>query len=205
MDVFDPDFWSMLTDPEKYRAVIETLGPWAPALAIGSVIAISFLPLPMQAAAVANGIVFGHVAGFLFTWIGAVAAAFLAFWIARLLGRPVINRFVPATALLRFQRAVDHRGTAFLLLARLVPIIPFTVVNYGSGMSPVRWSTYAVTSVIGLAPPVFVFTCLGALMETAPALAWAALVAIIALLSLIGYYKRAWLLAPPRTDDAPSQ
>lgn len=197
MEIFTADFWEMLIDPEKYRAMAAGLGPWAPALGVAIVIVISFLPLPMQMAAVANGIVFGRIAGFVLTYIGAVAAAFLAFWIARALGRPFVNRFTPAATLTRFQHLVDRRGGAFLILARVFPVIPFTIVNYGSGLSPVSWRAYAATSAIGLAPPVLVFTSVGALMGEAPLAGWIALGAIVIACAVAGYFTRGWWLAAP--------
>ena len=102
MDFLNPEFWSFLWDAARYEAMIENLGPWAPLLAIGAMIAVSFLPLPAETVAVANGMVFGRWEGFILTWLGAMVAALIAFGLARWLGAPIIKRIIPKSSLDRF-------------------------------------------------------------------------------------------------------
>lgn len=194
MEFFDAEFWSFFTDLEKYREAIGRLGPWAPLTAIAAMIVVSFLPLPAETVAIANGAVFGRWTGFLLTWIGAMAAALLAFCLARWLGRPAVNRLMPKKTLARFEALVRRRGAPFLLLARMIPFIPYTVVNYGSGLSPVSLRTYLWTSALGMIPPIFAFVSVGALMTEQPWLGWTSLGAAIIIFGLIAYYTRArWL------------
>ena len=175
MDFLNPEFWSFLWDAARYEAMIKDLGPWAPLLAIGAMIAVSFLPLPAETVAVANGMVFGRWEGFLLTWLGAMVAALLAFGLARWLGAPIIKRVLPKATLERFEALVEKKGAPFLLLVRMIPFVPYTVVNYGSGLSPVRLSTYFWTSAMteqpwmGMTPPIFAFVSVGALMTEQPA------------------------------------
>ena len=190
MDFLNPEFWSFLWDAARYEAMIKDLGPWAPLLAIGAMVAVSFLPLPAETVAVANGMVFGRWEGFLFTWLGAMVAALIAFGLARWLGAPIIKRVLPKATLERFESLVEKKGAPFLLLARMIPFVPYTVVNYGSGLSPVRLSTYFWTSAIGMAPPIFAFVSVGALMTEQPWMGWIGLGAVILFCLLIGFYAR---------------
>ena len=192
MEWFTIEFWSFLWDAERFEAVAAELGPWAPALAIGAMVLVSFLPIPAETVAIANGAAFGRLEGFAFTWIGAMLAAAIAFWIARSIGAPIITRIISPKALQHFEALVERRGAPFLLLARMIPLVPYTVVNYGAGLSPVRFSTFLWTSAIGMAPPIFAFVSAGALMREQPWLGWVAIGAIIAICGLIAYSVRSY-------------
>jgi len=196
MDFFAAEFWSVFTDAEKYRDYVAGLGLWAPVMGVAAMIIVSFLPLPAETVAIANGAVFGRWTGFLLTWIGAVAAALIAFCLARWLGQPVVKRLMPKRVLARFEAAARRRGAPFLLLARMIPFIPYTVVNYGSGLSPVRFGAFAWTSAVGMIPPIFAFVSIGALMTEQPWLAWVSLGVVIIVFSLVAFYtRRHWLAA----------
>ena len=153
-------------------------------------IAVSFLPLPAETVAVANGMAFGRTEGFFLTWAGAVIAATIAFWIARWLGFPIVRRALPETSLDRFTKATEQHGAPFLLFVRMIPLIPYTIVNYGAGLSPVRFFTFLWTSALGMALPIFAFVSAGAVMRDQPWLGWVTLVATLALFTLAAYYAR---------------
>lgn len=195
MEFFNAEIWAVLMDPEKYRAMIDEAGMWAPAVAVGAMIVVSFLPLPAETVAIANGAAFGRAEGFVVTWAGAMIASLLAFFIARLLGRPLVNRALPSTTLTRFEDSVRRRGAVFLLLARMIPFIPYTVVNYGSGLSPVTLRTYAWTSAIGMAPPIFAFVSVGDLMAEQPWMGWMSLAASLLFFALLAWAVRRHLWA----------
>ena len=190
MELLDPEFWSFLWDAARYEALVEDLGPWAPLGAIAAMIIVSFLPLPAETVAVANGMVFGRWEGFVLTWLGAMVAALIAFGLARWLGAPIIKRILPKATLDKFDTLVEKRGAPFLLLVRMIPFVPYTVVNYGSGLSPIRLRTYIWTSAIGMAPPIFAFVSIGALMVDQPWIGWLGLAAIIAICALLAYYAQ---------------
>ncbi len=197
MEFFDVAFWSFLWDAERYEALVKELGPWAPLLAIAAMVIVSFLPLPAETVAIANGMVFGRWEGFVLTWLGAMTAALLAFGLARCLGAPVIKRMLPKTMLENFEALVERRGAPFLLLARMIPFIPYTVVNYGSGLASIRLRTYVWTSGIGMAPPIFAFVSVGALMTEQAWVGWLGLAAAIAVFALLAFYARShWLNKP---------
>ncbi len=190
MEFFDPANWSFLWDGERYEAWIKSAGPWAPAIAIAAMVVVSFLPLPAETVAIANGMVFGRIYGFALTWIGAMIAALIAFLLARWLGRPLVYRFISTEKLTRFETAVHRRGAPFLLLVRMIPLVPYTVVNYGSGLSPVRLRTYLWTSALGMAPPILIFVSIGAMVIERPWLAWMSLAAIFIFLALVAWHTR---------------
>lgn len=200
MEVFTVEFWSFLWDAARYEALVERAGPWAPAFAIAAMVIVSFLPVPAETVAIANGMAFGQGTGFLFTWIGAVVAASIAFCLARWLGQPVIYRVLPPRMMAGFERRAQRWGAPFLLLVRLIPFIPYTVVNYGSGLAPIRFRTYFWTSAVGMTPPIFAFVSAGAMMKENPSLGWATIAATLAVLAVFGYVIHRRLKARDNLD-----
>lgn len=190
MEIFDPTFWSFLWDADRYEALVEQAGPWAPLFAIGAMIAVSFLPIPAETVAVANGMAFGRVEGFFLTWAGAIIAASIAFGLARWLGFPVVKRILPAKTLEKFTAGAERHGAPFLLFVRMIPLIPYTVVNYGAGLSPVKFTTFLWTSALGMTVPIFAFVSAGALMREQPWLGWVAIAATVIVFSLVAFYAQ---------------
>jgi len=199
MDFLVIETWSFLWDAERFDALAEELGPLAPLMSIMAMVIVSFLPLPAETVAVANGMAFGRWTGFSLTWFGAMIAACLAFYIAKTLGRPLIARILPARMIARFESMIENRGAPFLLFVRMIPFVPYTIVNYGAGLSPVRFSTFFWTSALGMTPPIFAFVSAGAMMRDDPWLGWFALGAIFALFGLLAF---AWRKRESQSSEA---
>ena len=96
----------------------------------------------------------------------------MGFAIARALGREAVAELTGP----RLDRAEDvlrRQGVAAVVVARLTPVLPFTVVNYGAGVSAVSLRDYVVGTAIGIVPGTVGYTALGA---SASGAAWIALV-----------------------------
>jgi uncharacterized membrane protein YdjX (TVP38/TMEM64 family) len=99
-----------------------------------------------------------------------------SFEIARALGRPAAEKILRPTALEKADRMVMRAGWGGLLLARFMPLIAFTALNWGAGLTPVRRWRFFWTTAIGIVPGAIVFTASGwgltALLQRLP---WVAL------------------------------
>jgi len=152
--------------PDLTVAHIEDLiagwGEWAWAGSILLMVLHSFLPLPAEVIAIANGMLFGAVFGTAVTWVGAMIGAALSFWLARRLGRPAVHRFVPAR---HWQRVEGWEPrVATLLAVRLIPVISFNLINYGAGLAKVGWWPFLWTTGLGILPITIASVVLGDLM-----------------------------------------
>jgi len=173
---------------------LEGLGPLAVVLAPIIMAAVSVLPIPAEAPAMVNGMLFGPVLGTTLTFIGAMAGAQLSFELARLLGRPLVERFVRPSALQGADRVVSKAGWGGLLIARLIPVIAFTALNWGAGLTSVpRWRFFWTTG-LGILPGAIVFTVFGAtlpsLLQESPLLTAVGLVVLIAAIAAGAYWTR---------------
>lgn len=158
-------------DPEQIQDWLNTYPQWAPLIAIGFAIFVSLTPLPMETIALVNGMFFGPLLGSVYTLLGALIAAMIAFAIAKTIGYPFVRRMLPDSAFHTMERIVDKEGAPTLVMIRMVPLIPFTVINYGAGVTSLHWFTFLWTSALGMIPPTILFVTMGDLMLENPKLA----------------------------------
>ncbi|NCF10793.1 MAG: NUDIX domain-containing protein, partial [Gammaproteobacteria bacterium] len=116
--------------PEAFVELIRGWGAWGVAGSLALMVLHSFVPFPAECLALANGMVFGLFWGSLITWSGAMLGAWLAFGLARTLGRPFVGRVLPARHRERIDAWSGDHGWSALLAARLVPVIAFNLINY---------------------------------------------------------------------------
>jgi len=103
-------------------------------------------------------------AGALFgRWLGTAlvsAAATLGATLAFLSSRYILRDFVQqrwGQRLAIINRGVAQDGAFYLFTLRLVPAVPFFLINLGMGMTPMRTTTFAVVSWIGMLPATFLY------------------------------------------------
>ena len=146
---------------EGIERIAEAWGTWAPAASIALMILHSFVPFPAELIAIANGMLFGPVWGTLVTWIGAVSGAALAFALARRYGRPLVDRLVARKAWTGAEALYACCDARTLLLARLVPVISFNLINYAAGILGVSWWRFLWTTSLGILPITVASVALG--------------------------------------------
>ncbi|MFQ5895674.1 MAG: TVP38/TMEM64 family protein, partial [Nitrospinota bacterium] len=113
-------------DIQGLRAYLLSFGAWAPVVSALLMILQSLIaPLPAFVVTIANGMLFGLFWGALLSWSSAMVAAALCFYLSRLLGRPLVERWVGETQLATFDRLVSRWGRWAVLVARLVPTVSF--------------------------------------------------------------------------------
>jgi len=105
----------------------------------------------------AGGALFGFWRGALLNLIGANLGASAAFGIARLLGRDGLQALL-GPRLARLDRLTQQAGFAWLLRVRLIPVIPFNLVNFAAGLTAMPWRTYAAATALGILPGTLVYT-----------------------------------------------
>ncbi|MGH7701044.1 MAG: TVP38/TMEM64 family protein, partial [Gemmatimonadales bacterium] len=103
------------------------------------------------------GALFGFWWGALLNTIGANAGATGAFWLARLLGRDGVRALV-GERLSRLDRLAQGQGPMWLLRLRLIPVVPFNLLNLMSGLTAMPWRAYAAVTAIGILPGTLVYT-----------------------------------------------
>lgn len=154
---------------------IETAGRWAPVLfmLIYAVGVCLFLPGTLLTGL--GAAIFGAYWGFLYVWIGAMLGASAAFFIGRTLGREFAASLI-GNRLKKYDDAIERNGFAAVLYLRLV-YFPFTPMNFGMGLTKVRFKDYFFGTGLGIIVGTFIFTFfIGTLKEVWVSGNWGALI-----------------------------
>ncbi|HWI73182.1 MAG TPA: VTT domain-containing protein, partial [Baekduia sp.] len=107
------------------------------------------------------------------TWLGtpvsivaATLGAVLAFSIARWLAHDAVTE-LQGPRLRALREWIGRRGFLSILYARIVPGVPYSMVNYAAGLSPIALGTFAGATALGCAPRAFAYTALGGSLDDA--------------------------------------
>lgn len=141
---------------EKLGLLLETAGPWAPVAYIGAYAAGVCLFMPGTLLATVGAAIFGPYFGFLYVWVGAMIGAVLAFFIGRYLGRDFAASLI-GDKLKKYDEAIERNGFATVLYLRLI-YFPFTPMNFGMGLTRVRFWDYFSGTALGIIVGTFIFT-----------------------------------------------
>lgn len=123
-------------------------------------IAVVILPLPAAAMSVLGGLAFGWW-GYPLAMAGSVLGSIPPYLIGRVWLREALLRRVSGRRLIAADRAIGRNGFAFVALLRLTPILPFTAQNWLLGLTAVRFRTYLLATILGLAPGTFAMVWIG--------------------------------------------
>ena len=135
---------------------LEGAGLWAPVvfMMIYAVGVCLFVPGTLLTGL--GAAIFGAYWGFLYVWIGAMIGAGAAFFIGRTLGRDFAASLV-GDKLKKYDDAIERNGFATVLYLRLV-YFPFTPMNFGMGLTKVRFWDYIAGTGVGIIVGTFIFT-----------------------------------------------
>ena len=107
-----------------------------------------------------GGFLFGTVMGAIYVDSAATLGALLAFGISRnYAGNWIQHRW--QQQLTGFNREVSSRGYLYLLLVRLIPMVPYILVNFFAGLTKVRLRTFIWTTALGSLPGILIFSYAG--------------------------------------------
>jgi uncharacterized membrane protein YdjX (TVP38/TMEM64 family) len=143
------------------RAAVAGAGGWAPVLFVLFSGAVTLTPVPRTVFTVAAGVLFGSVTGVPLAVIGTMLAAAAAFGLVRLVGGPLVERHADRRALVWLRARLDRSGLLAVASLRLIPVLPFFVVNYAAGLSGVRLAPYLLGTVLGILPGTVAVVVLG--------------------------------------------
>jgi uncharacterized membrane protein YdjX (TVP38/TMEM64 family) len=135
---------------------LEKAGLWAPLVFILVYAAGVCLFVPGTLLTGIGAVIFGPYRGFLWVWFGAMLGASAAFVIGRTLGREFAVSLV-GNKLKKYDDGIERNGFATVLYLRLV-YFPFTPMNFGMGLTKVRFRDYVSGTGLGIIAGTFFFT-----------------------------------------------
>lgn len=173
-----------LPSAEEIRAQAERAGWLGAVLFVLAYGVITLTPVPKNVIGIAAGLVWGFGLGAALVYLGALLGAAGAFAIGRALGREAVESFTGAR-IGRVDDLLRRRGLVSVIGARLIPVLPFTVINYTASLTAVSRRDYAIGTAVGIIPGTLAFVAIGAFgFESGPGLTIA--LTALGLLTLIG-------------------
>ena len=147
-------------DREQLQTWLQQMGIWAPIIYVLLYTVGTLLILPSTPLNLTGGAIFNILWGTLWTTVAAIIAAIVAFAFTRTVGRELI-----AQKLAGRWEAIDAEmregGLFYMFAIRLLPIIPYGLVNFAAGLTSIRFRDYLVGTILGTVPGVLPFVMMG--------------------------------------------
>jgi uncharacterized membrane protein YdjX (TVP38/TMEM64 family) len=142
------------------RAVAAT-GAWGPVVYVVLHVLLTLVPVSKNLLSGVAGALFGLAGGIAISWVASMLSAVVGFAIARRLGRETVAEMT-GPRLARVEDIMRHQGVAAVVVARLTPVLPFTIVNYGAGVSAVSLRDFLLGTAVGIVPGTVGYAAIGA-------------------------------------------
>ncbi|KAL2229857.1 UNVERIFIED_CONTAM: TVP38/TMEM64 family membrane protein [Sesamum indicum] len=144
----------------------EDLGPWGPLVLAVAYIPLTVLAVPASVLTLGGGYLFGLPVGFVADSVGATIGAGAAFLLGRTIGRSyVISKLKDYPKFRAVAIAIRRSGFKIVLLLRLVPLLPFNMLNYLLSVTPVPIAQYMLASWLGMMPITFALVYVGTTLK----------------------------------------
>ncbi len=145
---------------DRVRDWVEGYGAAGPLvfIAISASLTVVLFPGPVLAAA--SGLLFGTALGTPVSIASATLGATIAFSLSRWWGHDAVVALA-GPRLQALRGWVGRRGFLTVLYARIAPGVPYTLVNYAAGLTPIALRAFVLATAIGVAPRAFAYTALG--------------------------------------------
>ncbi len=142
---------------------LRSFGKYAEPIGMFAVVLQMFIPyLPFVVVAGANVLMLGFWWGFTVNYTMSVLGTLLSFLFARYSAKKWVEDKLRAyPQLLRFNAGLKQHGFYYIFVGRLIPVIPSTVINWGSGVSKVSWKSFLTATALGNLPMVFMESLVG--------------------------------------------
>lgn len=137
-----------------------SMGPWFPLAFLGAHVVVTVLPFPRTAFTLAAGLLFGPVLGVVIAVTASTLSALVALVLVRALGWQLSN-LVSHPRVDSLDARLRARGWPAVLSLRLIPAVPFSVLNYAAGASSVGVVPYFLATLVGLLPGTAAVVILG--------------------------------------------
>ncbi len=137
-----------------------SVGPWVPLAFLAAHVVVTVFPFPRTAFTLAAGLLFGPLLGVSLAVLASTLSALIALWLVRAVGWQ-LDHLVSHPAIEKVDARLRRRGWPVVVSLRLIPAVPFSVINYAAGASAVRVVPYTLATFVGLLPGTLAVVVLG--------------------------------------------
>lgn len=185
------------------REFVESYGAYAAAVSFALMILQSVAaPLPAFLLTFANANLFGWWQGAILSWSSAMAGAAVCFFIARILGRDVVEKLTSKAGLKQIDVFFEKHGRLSILIARLLPFISFDIVSYAAGLTSMSFWSFFVATGIGQLPATIIYSYVGGMLTGGAQMFVTALLLLFALSALIVLLRQLYTERQKKRKDS---
>jgi uncharacterized membrane protein YdjX (TVP38/TMEM64 family) len=137
-----------------------SVGPWFPLAFLAAHIVVTVFPFPRTVFTLAAGLLFGPYLGVPLAVLASTLSAVIALLLVRAAGWQ-LSRLIRHPRVDSLDARLRERGWPAIVSMRMIPAVPFSVVNYAAGASAVRVLPYTLATFVGLLPGTAAVVILG--------------------------------------------
>lgn len=142
---------------------------------------------PASVLSILAGNIFGSSMAFFLSMGGCFLAANFAFFIARILGKPYVDKILKGKGL-KLDESIEKHGFMIIMLMRLAFIFPYDPVSYAAGLTKMKYKKFILGSMLGVAPEMLAYAYLGKSMEKPFSRNFCIPIIVIAVIAFTAYY-----------------
>lgn len=147
------------------KEFVASYGPYAMVVSfLLMVFQSAIAPLPAFLITFANANLFGWWQGAILSWSSAMAGASLCFWIAKILGRDVVEKITSKAGLQQVDEFFERYGRQSILICRLLPFVSFDIVSYAAGLTSMKFWSFFIATGLGQLPATIVYSYVGGML-----------------------------------------
>lgn len=191
------DALSIVTNATKsmnIEAVVEyirSFGVYAWVISFALMVATAVIaPLPAFLITLSNAVIFGFVKGAFLSWSSAMVGALLCFYIARILGKEVAEKFVGKKLLKTSDEYFQRYGKHTILVCRLLPFVSFDLISYAAGLTSMKFWGFFVATGLGQLPATLIYSYFGQNLSKGGKILFFSLSALFALSIIIYIFRK---------------
>lgn len=194
--------WLNLETLTHTAALIKNLDA-APLWVLGAYVIASAFAVPITVLILLTVLVFGPYAGFAYSVSGSLLGAVVTYWLGYALGRNTV-RHLAGRLVSSLSRRMARHGLFAVLVVRVIPVAPFTIVNMVAGASHIRFKDFMLGTLLGMTPgilavPLFADRIAAVLRDPSPS-TLAMLATAMAVIVLGAWKFRNWLVRKSRAS-----
>jgi phospholipase D1/2 len=151
--------WS---DPDRLGELLDRISEsaWAGPIVVGAFLVGSFIVFPVTALIAATGVALGPTNGLIWASIGSLTGAVVTYGLGRMLPARTLDSWI-GPWIRRMGKRCERGGIVSVMVARNIPIAPFTLVNIVSGAANIPFRDYMIGTCLGMGPMIAALTVLG--------------------------------------------
>jgi len=139
-------------DTAEVRSRVDSLGLAGPLLILALALVHTVVFYPAEIVDAAAGFAYGFFPALALMMVGWLASGFICWAVGRSVARPLLDRWFGGERFERVEARIERGGATLLLAARLLPILPFSLVSYAAGAARVPAWRFAWTTLLGYLP-----------------------------------------------------